>query len=413
MPRNFTWVFPCSSSSWVSPYSSGNDGRSCSQVQWQLSVSLSPWAHTFGSKATKRRSRFLSRYLRTFRWFKASCRPVSLSTPISLRQRCSQSGSTRYICASRGRGALQGLSLRWRIVSAVGISTVLTAAVALPLVPGQTELTTRTGVPPFFSSAAVDVIPQDGVVLAYPYPDFSGPSIFYQPTHDIMLDQAVSGMRFKLIGGYGWFPSPTGEHGTTSPSTLEPSDVQELFDSAYYGRPPPKGNVVDEIRVFLRKFDVESVVLLPEGADPALVINDVAAAIGCPDDFGGVRVWSDIGRRLGRDHVNGLSLPSTCESVPKPTTRILTPRNGAILSGRTVLGTSVTSYSGVSKVTFLITGGSEHDTPVATARLTPVGWLVRWDTTTVPNGTYKLRSVASNPEGTSGSGVGITVSVKN
>ena len=112
--------------------------------------------------------------------------------------------------------------------------------------PGHVEPRAESAVPALFTSAAVKVIPEGGVLLAYPYPIFSGPSIFFQPTHDIMLDQAVSGMRFKLIGGYGWFPSPSGEHGTTSPTVLEPSLVQDLFDSpAYnYGRPVPKGNVV-------------------------------------------------------------------------------------------------------------------------------------------------------------------------
>ena len=162
------------------------------------------------------------------------------------------------------------------------------------------------------------------------------------------------------------------------------------------------------IKMFLRKFDVQSVVLLPEGADPALVIGDVAAAIGCPDKSGGVMVWSNVAAAAETGSASTVSIFSvaTCGSIPKLTTRILTPRDGAILSGRTVLGSSVTSYSGVTSVTFLITGGSEHDTPVATARLTPVGWLARWDTTAVPNGTYTLRSVASDPEGESGSGAG-------
>ena len=199
-----------------------------------------PWRHTFGSKATKRQSLFLSKCLRIFRWFKASCRPASPSIPISLRQRCSQSGSTRSICASPGEAPSTDSREMADRFGGWSLDCPDRSRRA-PFGAGSNGADDTDRRPPFFSTSAVDVIPQDGVVLAYPYPDFSGPSIFYQTTHDIMLDQAVSGMRFKLIGGYGWFPSPTGEHGTTSPTTLEPNDVQELFDSAYYGSTAPEG----------------------------------------------------------------------------------------------------------------------------------------------------------------------------
>jgi hypothetical protein len=308
----------------------------------------------------------------------------------------------------------RGRSMRWQIAAAVGVATALTAAVVLPLLPGHAEPTTRAGVPHFFTSASVDSIPEGGVVLAYPYPDFSGSSLFYEPTHDIMLDQAVSGMRFKLIGGYGWFPSPTGVHGTTSPSVLQPSLVQEFFDSAYWGRSEPKGNLVDDLRLFLRRFDVQSVVVLHEGANPAEVISEVATAIGCPVDFGGVMVWSHVAQQLKSDQFHPVDKPATsCVSIPKVVTTMVRPANGAIVAGTTVLGSSVRSYSPVTRVSFLITGGSEHDVPIATARLTPVGWLAEWNSSTVPNGTYTLRSVASDSQGESGSGAGITITVKN
>ena len=121
--------------------------------------------------------------------------------------------------------------------------------------------------------------------------------------HDIMLDQAVAGMRFKLIGGYGWFPSPTGTHGTTSPSVLKPESVQAIFDAAFHGNattqmaPLSKSNVT-ALRVFLRKYDVQTVVVSPSGADPAAVVSYVTAAIGSPVESGGVTAWFHVKERL-------------------------------------------------------------------------------------------------------------------
>ena len=50
---------------------------------------------------------------------------------------------------------------------------------------------------------------------------------------------------------------------------------------------------------------------------------------------------------------------------------------------------------------------------IATATPTIYGWLAAWNTTTVPNGTYTLQSVASYQGGVSGTSPGITVIVSN
>jgi hypothetical protein len=304
---------------------------------------------------------------------------------------------------------------RWRVVAATGLSAAIAAIVAIPLIPHNAQPSSKTDIPSFFTSRAVDAIPQGGVVLAYPYPDFSGSSLFYQPTHDIMLDQAVAGMRFKLIGGYGWFPSPTGIHGTVSPTVLKPKSVQTMFDSAFYGRAPlPKARVVPDLRVFLRKFDVQSVVVLPEGADPGLVISNVTAAIGCPVQSGGVFVWFHVREHL-RAHLADPSdsAPETCAAIPKPFTHMVKPTNGTTLSGSTFLDSTVTDLYKVTKVEYYITGGSQHATSVGTAGLTIAGWVARWNTTTVPNGTYALKSVAFDTGGRSGHGPAVTITVDN
>ena len=169
----------------------------------------------------------------------------------------------------RRAGRPAGLSPRWKPVASAGALAALTAAAVIPLAPRHTQLSTPTNVPSLFTTAAVEAIPVGSVVLAYPYPDFSGGLGFSAP-YGIMVDQAVAGMRFKLIGGYGWFPSPRGTNNTVSPSVLKPESVQAIFDAAFHGNataqmaPLSKSNLT-ALRVFLRKYDVQTVVVSPSG----------------------------------------------------------------------------------------------------------------------------------------------------
>jgi hypothetical protein len=188
----------------------------------------------------------------------------------------------------------------------------LMLAVTLPLVPTSAQGTTSIHVPDFFTSKAVDAIPSGGVDLAYPYPDFASNTplaLLVKPIDSVMLDQAVSGMRFNLIGGFGWFPSSSGTGGTSYPAHLTPRSVQALFDSSYYGRAPPKTDITTDLRNFLRKYHVESVLVIPPGdlrfygvavhPKTAVVISRLIAVIGKPKDIGGVTVWLHVGQRLG------------------------------------------------------------------------------------------------------------------
>lgn len=53
----------------------------------------------------------------------------------------------------------------------------------------------------------------------------------------------------------------------------------------------------------------------------------------------------------------------------------------------------------MAEVEFHLTGGSFDDALIATATPTYHGWLAGWDTTTVPDGTYALQSVAYDEGG--------------
>jgi hypothetical protein len=92
-----------------------------------------------------------------------------------------------------------------------------------------------------------------------------------------------------------------------------------------------------------------------------------------------------------------------------PTTSVLIPSNGATLSGPTTLDASATNATSVE---FRLFGGIYgYGAPViCTATLTDYGWLYRWNTTTVPSGSYVLVSEAFNSAGSAfSSGVSITV----
>lgn len=312
------------------------------------------------------------------------------------------------------------LSSRWRIVAAAGASAALAVAVVFPLVPRHTQPTSPTNVPSFFTSAAVDAIPPGSVVLAYPYPDFSNASVFFPPSHKIMLDQAVAGMRFKLIGGYGWFPSPTGLHGTVSPSVLRPKSVQATLDAAYQGATSretqlSKNKATADLRVFLRRYGVQTVVALPEGAQPATAISYISAAIGSPVESGGVTVWLHVKRRLLENPVQVVPVTGgSGAALPQLRTNVVRPAPGARLSGTTALDAiAEDDYSQVTKVEFYLTGLSQHDSLIGTGRSTIVGWIAPWNTTGVPNGKYTLQSVAYDAVGRSSHSNGVTVIVKN
>jgi Bacterial Ig domain len=94
--------------------------------------------------------------------------------------------------------------------------------------------------------------------------------------------------------------------------------------------------------------------------------------------------------------------------ITPPTTSVILPSNGAVLSGSTLLDASA---SNATSVKFLLFGGSYGFAAptVCTAALTLYGWLCSWNTTTVPNGSYVLVAEASNAGGGSYSGVSITI----
>jgi hypothetical protein len=126
---------------------------------------------------------------------------------------------------------------------------------------------------------------------------------------------------------------------------------------------------------------------------------------------------------------NGISIdPSTGEIAvgdysreqvvvlaPNPSTSVIIPSNGATITGSPLLDAIATDSSGsISKVQFYLTGGSLNNELIGTATPTLYGWLSNsWNSTSVPDGTYKITSVATDSGGNVGTSDPVTVTVGN
>ncbi len=97
---------------------------------------------------------------------------------------------------------------------------------------------------------------------------------------------------------------------------------------------------------------------------------------------------------------------------PSPTTTVVYPAGGTTVKG-TLQWLDATASSGVTSVTYELSGGSLTNKVIASGTSTLYGWLGAFDTTAIPNGTYTLQSVASYAGGVSGTSPGITITVAN
>ena len=97
---------------------------------------------------------------------------------------------------------------------------------------------------------------------------------------------------------------------------------------------------------------------------------------------------------------------------PSLTTTVLVPTTNATVSGASVV-LDASASPGVTSVVYQLSGGTLTNQVIATATTTYYGWIANWDSTSVPNGTYQLESVASYPCGASGTSPPIDITVAN
>ena len=100
-------------------------------------------------------------------------------------------------------------------------------------------------------------------------------------------------------------------------------------------------------------------------------------------------------------------------SVQSPTTSVLVPSNGATVSGTSV-ALDASASSGTIQVHFVLNGGTVDDATIGVVNAESIyGWVVLWNSTTVPNGTYTLQSIASALGDNNGASTTITITVNN
>ncbi len=152
-------------------------------------------------------------------------------------------------------------------------------------------------------------------------------------------------------------------------------------------------------------------------------LNDQVVAKASPTIYGWMGQWNTTTVPNGTytlqsvasygGGVTGVSAPVTLSvNNPPPTTTVIIPATGSTQSGGTALLDAAAPTS-VTSVTFELTGGTLNDQVVAKASPTIYGWVGQWNTTTVPNGTYTLQSVASYGGGVTGVSAPVTLSVNN
>jgi hypothetical protein len=185
--------------------------------------------------------------------------------------------------------AARGVRFAWATVLGV-----LAVGSALSLVPAWPLATAPASIPPFFTSAMADRIPYGSVVLISPYPSVAE----VQP----QLWQAVAKMRFRIIGGYALVSSSVGSS-TVFPAVLQPEPVERfMWAKATGGSPYPAGPVprddnalVCELRSFLLRYRVDTVVSTGAGAQPRPIDSLYDQAIGLPSYVGGgASVWFGV-----------------------------------------------------------------------------------------------------------------------
>ena len=99
-----------------------------------------------------------------------------------------------------------------------------------------------------------------------------------------------------------------------------------------------------------------------------------------------------------------------------PTTAVIIPATGATLSGTgAALDASASASNGVgiTKVQFVLTGGSFNKLVVGTATATQYGYVFVLNTTTIVNGNYTLQSLATDGTGNTTYSSGVTVTISN
>lgn len=182
-------------------------------------------------------------------------------------------------------GVRRLLAHRVKLVTGGGLAFV---ALALwRLVPIPTYWTYAYPTPEFFTTSAVEVLPERSTVFVLPFP---GPN---PGTIDPMLWQAEAGMRFRIQGGYHLAPVD-GATSTGGRSTLLRRYVEDLFA----GRPVAPLDPALRQRLYdnlVGFYGADAVLVGPAPKHREALVGFVTELLGRPgQEVGGVTLWTDL-----------------------------------------------------------------------------------------------------------------------
>ncbi len=196
--------------------------------------------------------------------------------------------SSGRVDRARHRRRPNGIPKVRRRVPIAGVVALIGAGVLVPLVPKLPLVSKPADVPAYFTSAAVKAIPNGSAVVTYPY---DARAVNYA-----MLWQAISGFRFKIVGGEAAKPVSKVRGETPGGGPPAPWDLTQLFRAEYWGTfsYAPKLDPPEELLVyeFLTRWHIGTIVFLPVGVAPEMVLNYMTLVLGRPPvEVGGVEIW--------------------------------------------------------------------------------------------------------------------------
>jgi hypothetical protein len=106
-----------------------------------------------------------------------------------------------------------------------------------------------------------------------------------------------------------------------------------------------------------------------------------------------------------------LHAPGACEVRDAPVATIVEPQRNAVLTATVTLVATIRIVQ-ATRVEFRLSGEGLDDVLLGTGTL-GYAWALRWDTTSVPNGSYALSSVAIDSAGKADVSEAVPISVAN
>jgi hypothetical protein len=146
----------------------------------------------------------------------------------------------------------------------------------------------------------------------------------------------------------------------------------------------------------------------------SLLITSTGDLATCFTTYSTAGAHNIVATYSGSGAILGSTSPTVTVTVfPPPSTSVLLPSNDATVTGNTVLDASAQSGAGILSVSFEVSGNGLTNHVVATGTPTLYGYLAKWNTTSVPNGTYSLQSVATDGDLNKPTSAPITITVNN